>query len=217
MWKHMRMGTRQRVVKAQLLRAVQHRVVREYKQRLRKQDVIDGHSRFPCIRVLRGMTQPQQRVVQDILRGKHKTLCVKDTLNPSDWFATTLLIDVLSVAPVNIVYLQNLCLDDFQMNRLIDALQANMNLVAVNIGEVGNVSMDTWERLVEAIPVTNINFMYVSEHQATADITRQLKKRTKFNRDNTTSKVDWKLTGTALDVVKMWWNGTTSKRKGTIP
>lgn len=115
------------------------------------------------------------------------------------------------------LYFQNLCLDDFQLGRLIEALKSNKKIIGVNLGEVGNVSKGTWEKLVDAILETNVCFMYVNESQAGPRITAQLKTLTKTNRDTTTSSVDWRLVDVQHQITKMWWNPMKSTRLGSIP
>ena len=169
--------------------------------------------------MLRNVTRAQQQVIQDVLQGKTKTLRVKENFVPNGWFQTTLLIDVLAVSPINVLFLQNLGLDDFQLNRLIDVLVSNRHIVAVNLGEVGEgVSRATWERLMQSIPDTNVCFMYVSENQAGPRITAELKARVKRNKDKTTSRFDWRSVDfPVMDIVKMWWTPSSSKYKRSIP
>lgn len=67
---------------------------------------------------------------------------------------------------------------------MIDVLKSNKHIIAVNLGEVGeNVSAQTWWRLVQAIPDTNVSFMYASEHQAGPQVTAELKALVKANKD----------------------------------
>lgn len=217
--KRIELGPRQRKVKVQLLKALRQPLVREYKQRLRRKDVVDGHAPFPRVRVLRSQTsEAQQQVLQDMLVGKVKTVRAKEGFVPKDWFQTTLLIDVLGVAPVNVIYMQNLDLDDYQLNRMIDVLKFNRHIIAVNLGEVGDVSAQTWQRLVEAVPDSNVSFMYVSDTQAGQQVTVQLKALVKANRDmNTSSKVDWRSVDFRELITKMWWNPTNSKHRASLP
>jgi len=209
--KRVGLGPKQRKVKAQLLKALQQRLLREYKRRLRRQDVVDGQLPFPRVRVLRRQTSEAQRqVLHDILMGKIKTVRAKESVVPKDWFQATLLIEVLGVAPVNVLYLQNMDLDDYQLNRMIDVLKSNKHIIAVNLGEVGDVSAQTWQRLLRAIPDTNVSFMYISEHQAGPQVTAEIK----ANKDkNTSSKADWRSADFHEDIAKMWWNPTRSKHK----
>jgi hypothetical protein len=110
--KRVGLDPKQRKVKAQLLKALRQPLVREYKRRLWRQDVVDGQVPFPRVRVLRRQTsEAQKQVLQDILMGKIKTVRAKEVFTPKDWFQATLLIDVLGVAPVNVLYLQNMDLD----------------------------------------------------------------------------------------------------------
>lgn len=213
------MSPKQRKGKAMLLKALQEQTVqRKYKQRLRKHTIVDGQLAFPRIRVLRTRTSHvQQQVIQELVLGQHRTVHCKDLFGPKDWFQTTLLIDVLGVAPVNVIYMQNLNLDDFQMRRMIVMLKSNKHIIAVNLGEVGRVSRQIWESLVDAIPETNICFLYVSEHQAGPDVTTRLKTLTKANRNKTTSRVDWRLVDSSYEITKMWWNPTKSKKTRSIP
>jgi hypothetical protein len=96
---------------------------------------------------------------------------------------------------------------------MIDVLKSNRYIIAVNLGEVGNdVSTQTWQRLVQAIPDTNVSFMYASEHQAGPQVIAKLKALVKANKDkNTSSKADWRSIDFSEDITKMWWNPTNSK------
>lgn len=215
--KNVRLPKKYRGRKAKLLGALGTLVERKYETRLRVQDIRNGRSPFPRVRVLRSMSPGKQQVLKDILLGEHSALRVNQILGTMNWLQTNLLIDVVAVAPVNVLYVQNLSLDDFQLRRFIGALKANKKIIAVNMGEVGAVSASTWRELAKAIPETNVSFMYVSETQAGKSVAARLKALTKANRDTTMSSVDWRLVGAGHDITKMWWNPTNSKRLDSIP
>ena len=61
--KRVGLDPKRRKVKAQLLKALRHPIAREYKRRLRRQDVVDGKVPFPRVRVLRRRTSEAQRQV----------------------------------------------------------------------------------------------------------------------------------------------------------
>lgn len=76
--KRVGLDPKRRKVKVQLLKALRHPIAREYKQRLRRQDVANGQVAFPRVRVLRCQTSgAQQQALQAILMGKMKTVRAK--------------------------------------------------------------------------------------------------------------------------------------------
>ncbi|CAG9461207.1 unnamed protein product [Pedinophyceae sp. YPF-701] len=67
---------------------------------------------------------------------------------------------------IEVLYIQNfeLAMFDEQLDKIVELCQSKWNIYAVNIGENAEISMKAWDKFTQALPLTNIAYMYMSEH-----------------------------------------------------
>ena len=206
-----------RKLKARLLKALDDGGVRNYKKR-----PIRSMTNFPMVRILRSLGKTQKRLVKNLLENKsilseRSIVKANEEFAPRTWHQKAFFINLMAVVKVRVIYSQNMELDDMLLNRLVDVLSENRNIIAINLGELGNdIKVSTLEKLSDEISNTNVGFMYISDHQVHSSIKAKLITGMRTNRVKKTSLVDWKIEGMTAGIHKMWFNGTNSKYKDTI-
>eukprot|EP01051_Picozoa_sp_SAG22_P017953 SAG22_NODE_2895_length_2119_cov_1.504455_2_plen_426_part_01 len=126
-----------------------------------------------------------------------------------------ILITLTTNTSVRVVYLQNQPAIDETIPILIEVLKKG-NIWAVNLGEWNAVTCDAWGQLLDAIPDTNVCFMYITEPKLcglSADQKKQFRATIRANREKkfTDWYTDSEQRELALHVEKMWWDPTNSK------
>ena len=100
------------------------------------QEIRNGQKPFPTIRVMRNMIDNVQRsTLKQLLNGELVEFNANGSFQPKDWFQTTLPIRILAVSNVQVLYLENIDIDDYQMKELIKTIQINKKIVGLNLGE----------------------------------------------------------------------------------
>lgn len=187
--------------------------------RLRDSDIKTSNC-IPRRRLLHSIPGHKREVILDIVRNGRPTFKAKDALMPSNFSERALMIDALCVSNVQVLYLQNCGICDFLMKQVIKMVSSNLHIIALNLGETNDdVTKETWLEFLNAIKVSNICFLYVSESKAGKHITQRLKEETIFNRNKTSSMLNWRykeMMETCMEIHKMWWNPQRSVRLNSI-
>ena len=88
-------------------------------------------------------------------------------------------------------------------------------IFAINLGEWFNLTRDDWQRLLDALPQTNVGFLYISEPGKCSLTEEQKAQFFTVLRANRTRFTDWytdyQVKAIAEKVHNMWWNPKSSR------
>lgn len=106
------------------------------------------------------------------------------------------------------LYIQNLssAIHEKQLLELIELLKSKQTIWCVNIGEIYEIPLSYWEVFCDALPLTHVTHLYVSEHVIPIELKNKMRLHIRENRKKHSLHCSTRNLSVIERCTNMWWN-----------